>query len=114
MGIEQRIRRRVSALTKVTGSSVTFRRVSRTTGPNPTITKVDTVVTARVTGFPAELINGSAVQATDLQIIVPGEALTIAPTLSDTVVVDGIEKHIISIRPERVGSLVGLWNIQAR
>ena len=114
MDLGTRIRRRVTALTKVTGSSVTFRRVTRTSGPNPVITKVDTPVTARVTGFPAELINGTAIQATDLQIIVPGAALTVDPTLSDTVIVGGIEKHIVSIRPERVGDQVGLWNIQAR
>lgn len=110
---EDRIRSRVVALTAPVGKKITYRRITRTSGPNPTETSTDYEVTARVGAFPLRL-QSDLIKGSDLLVILPGSAISFDPTTADSLVINGEEMTIVNIMPEYIAEGVGLWRIQAR
>ncbi|PWC95456.1 hypothetical protein [Azospirillum sp. TSO5] len=74
----------------------------------------DKAVAARVEGFPERLIDGTLIRVGDLQVLIPGSELDEPPRLTDRLILDGIEKSIVTVTPVYAASQIAYWRIQAR
>lgn len=74
----------------------------------------DISVRVRIAAYPMRLIDGSLIQAGDLQIIVPAASIPFEPENTHQVIFDGRTHQIIAVTPERVAEQVGLWRLQCR
>ena len=74
----------------------------------------DMQIQARISGYSDNVIAGTLVQMGDLQLIVPATQLSFTPAITDKLIVDGIQKSIITVAPQFAASKPGSWRIQAR
>lgn len=100
------------------GKTLTFRRVTKGTGPNPVSTNTDYSVKAIVAAYENSLIDGTVVKLGDLRVILAttttaGAALP-APTQTDQVGIDGVFRSIGVVKPLYAGPTVAVWEIQAK
>ncbi len=71
-------------------------------------------VIVRVSGYPANLIDGAIIQARDLLVILPAVSLPFDPRTADLVRIDGVWREIVSARPRYIRDLAGMWDLQTR
>lgn len=74
----------------------------------------DLKVMVRVAAFPLQLVNGTTIRATDLQVVIPAILLAFEPSTTDMLIIDSKIHKIINVSPGYVASQVGLYRIQAR
>lgn len=86
-----------------------------TTGTSVAVSFVaDLLVMARVYGYGESVMAGTLVQGGDLNVIIPATSISFTPAITDKVIIDGVIKSIISVRPEFAASMAASWHIQAR
>lgn len=101
------------------GKTITFRRVTRTGGPNPTTTNTDYSVKALVAAYANELVDGTLVKVGDLRVIMgktttAGAALPAAPAATDFIGIDGVFRSVGVSKPLYAGSTVAVYDVQAK
>lgn len=69
---------------------------------------------ARVASYPQSMINGTVIQQTDLQVILPALPLTFVPSTTDKLIIDGTVRGIANVSPNYSGDQVAFYTIQAR
>jgi hypothetical protein len=80
---------RTRALIRKVGQPVVFRRVTRTAGPAPVSSNVDTPLVACVISYSIQQMTGSQIRQGDRQCSISPLDLPIEPTTQDFVVIDG-------------------------
>ena len=78
----------------------------------PTTTYVDTPVTGVVSGINPKFITGTLIQATDLQVTIPGGV--VAPKATDLVKINGVQYGIVQIVPKPADGTVAAYTIFVR
>ncbi|WP_395454777.1 hypothetical protein ACHMW5_13715 [Azospirillum melinis] len=101
------------------GKTITFRRVTRTGGANPTTTNTDYSVKAIVAAYANELVDGTLVKVGDLRVIMgktttAGAALPAGPAATDFIGIDGAFRPVGVSKPLYAGSTVAVYDVQAK
>jgi hypothetical protein len=114
MSLDSRIQARAATIINRAAKTITYRRITAGTGPRPVSTSTDTVVKGRILGFPTNLIDGTLIQAADVQVLVPATSLSFVPTTLDQIVIDGRLRKIQSVTPQYVAELPAFYKLHAR
>lgn len=125
MSLDDRLRPLVRDLFEAMGKSATLRREDQGTFDPGTGTYTGggttdhDVTVSPPEGFRQENIDGTLVQASDLQTSIPAKGLPIAPTtgtesLTDTLLVDGTEYQIVRVTPVYSGEQLAMFTLQVR
>jgi hypothetical protein len=74
----------------------------------------DVPITARVDGFAENLVDGTLVRVGDLNVMIPGADLTVAPQAVDKIVLDSTVKSIVTVTPVYAAAQIAFWRVRAR
>lgn len=78
----------------------------------PTTTYVDTPVTGVVSGINPKFVTGTLIEATDLQVTIPGGV--VAPKMTDLVKINGVQYGIVQIIAKPADGAVAAYTIFVR
>ena len=73
----------------------------------------DETINAVIQSYPRRLIDGTMIQARDLQVVIAAHNLT-APTETDKLIIDGDIRSIVMVVPAYARGVIMKWDIQAR
>lgn len=95
------------------GKSITYRRVTLGTGPQPTPTTADTAIKAVITGASLGHLPGGMTMTDGKKVLIAASDLTFAPSQNDKMVIDGVVQTIALVKPIYSGELVAAHEIYA-
>lgn len=88
------------------GKSITYRRLTVGTGPQPTNTTADTTVKAMIVGASLAKLVPSTTLVDGKKVIVAAADLAFDPSPSDKLVIDAVVHQIATVKPIWSGELV--------
>ena len=101
------------------GKEVTLRRDNGTvfdpvTGTTAPDIEDFTITVTPPTSYSRELVDGTLVQTSDLQVSMAAQDAPTVPTLVDQILIDGTEYSIQAVEPIYSGDLPAFYRIQVR
>lgn len=91
--------------------------LAKNAADNAVVTPVfasDVILSARVQMYPQSMVNGTTIQQSDLQVLVPALGLPFIPSTTDKIIIDGTVRSINHVAPNYSGDQVIFYNLQAR
>lgn len=105
-------------LVDLNGMTGTLTRTIRANDPVAgTSAKVSTPYTVNIVveSYPARLVDGSNILATDLRVMLAAHAADVTPDpQTDTLTIGGVKHSIVRVEPVYAGDTVATWTVQAR
>lgn len=97
------------------GQSATLQRITNSgTSYNPTRTPADHACTVVVLDFDDTLVDGTRIKKSDRRVIMSTAGLTIEPTTTDKLIVDGQTYAVHAVTSLNPGGTTVYWELQAR
>lgn len=109
----------IAAMLARFGADAALRR-TETVGGDPwdpgsgTQTDVDYPVTAVVTSYRTDEIDGTVIEARDRRVYLSPDGLAIEPQTSDTLIIDGAPFAIVNVERMEPADATVAWRLQAR